>query len=1019
MNQNKTLAFPYFLIRLLAGCAGLGLACGLLIGSTALAAPVNAQTAANAVLGWLRLDHQPMGSRMSASVHHTETVHDAAGAALYHVVHLDPAGYVIVPADDMAEPVIAFSASGQFVASSSDPVAALVNRDLPRRMARARAGGPDARAAEAHRKWQRMLAASPNPPPDSEENDAIVITSQVWVAPFVQTLWSQNNDVSGNYAVYDYYVPPNGPGSVNNDPCGCVATCLAQLMYYFQYPTLGVGTNSFSITNNGVEQSAHLLGGNGAGGPYQWSNMPLSPDSPTTAQAQAIGALCSDAGVVVNMDYAPNGSSAFTYAAQRALTNTFMFSNAGFDENDAAGLSGPSLLAMINPNLDARLPVSLAINGTAGGHCLIVDGYGYTGSTLFHHINAGWGGDDDVWYALPNINTPDNAAYNIVQACIYNIYTNGAGQIISGRITDPTGAPVVGAAVTANRTAGGSYTATTDANGIYALVRIPANSQYALTATNTGYSAATGNYATGISTYNTTNSGNVWGANFTLSPPLLAMPETGFAAVGPFAGPFSVTAQTYTLTNTTASAVSWALSNTASWLSVTTSNGSVATGAASSLTVSVNAAASSLAEGNYSAMVFITNLNNHLAQSLTFTLSVKIANYPIAVTGFNADVVVENAAIGGNTYNYADTFDPVYPFLAPPGPICFYESGLVAQDLYGGAAVLGLPTNGLFTSLVDNATTFQFAPYDSANVLYLTLASNSGSLALNSPAAYKSLSVLAASAQGGGNGTLVIHFADGTINSALVFNAANYLVTNTAGSGAAITNFGMLATGADNEFGSLDNTFGVFPCLYQTSINLQSLGLHTKQIASVTFTMPGGANTNMVTGIFALSGTESPFPIITSQPQSVAVAGGANAAFSVGAAGAATLSYQWHLNGSSLTGAQSNTLNLAGAGAANAGSYQVVITNASGTVTSTVALLSITNQPVSFLTGGSALKLSGGALTLQLTNLTGQGPVVVSASTNLLQWIPIFTNPSGFGTFTVTDTAAGSFLSRYYRATTP
>jgi hypothetical protein len=140
---------------------------------------------------------------------------------------------------------------------------------------------------------------------------------------------------------------------------------------------------------------------------------------------------------------------------------------------------------------------------------------------------------------------------------------------------------------------------------------------------------------------------------------------------------------------------------------------------------------------------------------------------------------------------------------------------------------------------------------------------------------------------------------------------------------------------------------------------------------------------------------------------------------SVAVTGAATLSYHWYLNGSSLAGAQSNTINFASVSVTNTGSYQVVITNNSGAVTSSVALVSITNQPVSFLTGGSALKLSGGKFILQLTNLTGQGQVVVSASTNLLQWVPLFTNPSGFGTLMFTDTAAGTFPHRYYRATTP
>ena len=83
----------------------------------------------------------------------------------------------------------------------------------------------------------------------------------------------------------------------------------------------------------------------------------------------------------------------------------------------------------------------------------------------------------------PASTPPITAHYTIVQACIYNIYTNGSGQIISGRVTDPTGAPVAGATVTAVRNGGGTYSATTDTNGIYALANIPAASSYTLTTT--------------------------------------------------------------------------------------------------------------------------------------------------------------------------------------------------------------------------------------------------------------------------------------------------------------------------------------------------------------------------------------------------------------------------------------------------------------------------------------------------------------------------------------------------------
>jgi uncharacterized repeat protein (TIGR02543 family) len=860
MYRFKTTAHEDSRLLILSSWGAVAFAGLLFWSGAAFGAPVSADTATSAVQGWLHQDRQPLGGQLSAKIKNTEAVKDANGEFLYYVVHLDPSGFVVLPADDLAEPIVAFSATGSFNASSGSAMAALVNRDMPRRMARARAGSRAVSGLKSRVKWRAFLAGSPNPPPDVEENGSIVVASQIRVAPFVQTLWSQTLDASLQDACYNYFTPPGPNGDTNNYPCGCIATALAQEMFYFQYPNTGVGTGRFIITNNGVAQTTQLLGGNGTGGPYQWTNMPLSPNNPNTNQAMAIGYLTHDAGVAINMAYTSNNSASTTYLARQALRNTFKFANAAYYENEGSGITGPDLMNMINPNLDARLPVMLGVEYD-GGHSVVCDGYGYSSSTLFHHLNLGFAGDDDIWYALPEVDLVDvNADFTMVEACIYNIYTNGSGQIISGRVTDPTGAPVSGATVTAARSRGGTYTAATDTNGVYALACIPADSTYTLTVTSAGDSSATNKYSTGASVFNVLPSGNVWGANFVLAPPLLAIPETGFASIGPAGGPFSVLSQIHALTNTSASPINWTISNTNNWLSVTSTNGTLAAGGLTNFIIALNSAANSLTNGSYSGSIWITNLNNGVAQQLQFSLSVETADYPIAVTGYNLDVVVENTAVGGNTTNYADIFDPSCSFILPPSPpVCFYEAGLAATDLLGGgSAVLGLPQSGLFTSLADNATTFQFGPYNSGNVLYLTSGAASGPLTLSAPAAYQSLSVLAASAQGGGNGTLVIHFADGTASSAIPFNAANYLTTNTPGPDAAITHFGLLVTGAYNVFGSVDNdTF--FPTLYQTSINLHNLGLDTELITSVTFTMPASTNTNTVTGIFALSGTEAPY----------------------------------------------------------------------------------------------------------------------------------------------------------------
>jgi hypothetical protein len=75
--------------------------------------------------------------------------------------------------------------------------------------------------------------------------------------------------------------------------------------------------------------------------------------------------------------------------------------------------------------------------------------------------------------------------------------------------------------------------------------------------------------------------------------------------------------------------------------------------------------------------------------------------------------------------------------------------------------------------------------------------------------------------------------------------------------------------------------------------------------------------------------------------------------------------------------------------------------------------------PVSFLSGPGALQLANGQFRFSLSGLTGQGPVEIDASTNLVQWVAIYTNPSGFGTVNFFDTNAGNYPQRFYRALTP
>ncbi len=73
--------------------------------------------------------------------------------------------------------------------------------------------------------------------------------------------------------------------------------------------------------------------------------------------------------------------------------------------------------------------------------------------------------------------------------------------------------------------------------------------------------------------------------------------------------------------------------------------------------------------------------------------------------------------------------------------------------------------------------------------------------------------------------------------------------------------------------------------------------------------------------------------------------------------------------------------------------------------------------PFQFDSGLGNLQMTANGLKMQVSGLNGTSPVVIYASTNLLDWMPIFTNPAFTGTIQFTDSAANVFPKRFYKAT--
>jgi hypothetical protein len=587
------------------------------------------EQAENAVISWLKANPSPLQTAMGQKITQAQTFTNADRTTLYYVLSLAPDGFVIVAADDLVEPIVGFAPSGRFDPSPANPLGALVSRDLPGRIAEAKGLGATKAYGSfltARNKWAQLESARQM---DTGMDTGLPSVSDVRVAPLTHTTWSQStvDDTLYGNACYNYYTPPYAAGNSQNYVCGCVATAMAQLMRFWQYPVNSVGTASFTIEVTDVPQSRNLLGGNGAGGPYDWTDMILSPNSSSTlAQRQAIGALCADAGVSVSMDYNIQGSGssgAYMEDVPGALTQTFGYANAVHGDNDynGGGNIGGGLIGMINPNLDAGCPVLLGISGD-GGHGVVCDGYGYSSSTLYHHLNLGWSGDQTAWYNLPNIDTA-YYSFDSVDVCVYNVWTNGTGEIISGRVTDSGGNPIAGVVVTATRTGGGTYMTTNNSNGIYALAKIPSSSTYTVSASKTGYVFTSQNSSTGYSTDDSITSGNQWAVNFVPADDLNAIPATGLVSTGAVGGPFIPAGQTYVLTNTGTGTLNWAAGKTTSWVSLSPAGGALAARSSTNVTASLNAAA--LTVGSYSDTITFSNLTSgagYLTRPVTLTVTV-------------------------------------------------------------------------------------------------------------------------------------------------------------------------------------------------------------------------------------------------------------------------------------------------------------------------------------------------------------------------------------------------------------
>ena len=183
--------------------------------------------------------------------------------------------------------------------------------------------------------------------------------------------------------------------------------------------------------------------------------------------------------------------------------------------------------------------------------------------------------------------------------------------------------------------------------------------------------------------------------------PLLIQPSLGFAALGSPGGPFTVTSQTLVLTNRGTNALDWALTNPAPWLDISPTSGSLMPGGpAVNVTVSLNTAASNLANGVYSTVVLFTNLNDNFVQGIQYSVSVLLPP-TITMQPTNQTVLAGQTAIFSATV----TGDPPLMFQWQLNGTNLTDGGNISGSVTNILTISSASTNdaGIYTLVLTNA----------------------------------------------------------------------------------------------------------------------------------------------------------------------------------------------------------------------------------------------------------------------------------------------------------------------------
>ena len=332
------------------------------VGITANASQITEQQALQVAAKYADIDIKSHPQRMKAAGKHQK-------AAAYYAFNIgDNDGFVIVSGDDSLTELVGYSDSGSF-----DP------DNMPDNM----------------RSWLQAYSgyvASVQAGESKAKRQQLGNVTTIVVRPFVTTEWNQGEP-------YDRFTPLLNNGA--HCATGCVATAMAQVMKYYEWPERGEGSNSYEYDPYGT------LSMDFSQSVYDWENMldiyssyyeegNIVPEY-NDGQAGAVAKLMYDCGISVNMMYGES-SGAYDPAIPNAFKSYFKYKSDIYYRDN---MSSKEFMDVLLSELDEKRPVLICGAGLGGGHAFVGDGYD---SNNFVHINWGWGGYSDGYF---NVNYLD------------------------------------------------------------------------------------------------------------------------------------------------------------------------------------------------------------------------------------------------------------------------------------------------------------------------------------------------------------------------------------------------------------------------------------------------------------------------------------------------------------------------------------------------------------------------------------------------------------------------------------